>query len=149
MRRATEAGMAKGFTLIETAAALAVTAVLLYVAGTSLQNLVPKYRLEKSVWEAGTALHAAKARALYKGRAHRVRFGAEGTLVESYDDARKVWVLEERHTADGVTIEANNAPVFGPDGAVSGLATILISNRWGRYKITLAITGRIKTTKLS
>ena len=141
--------MRKGFTLLETAIALAVTAILLYVAGMSLRNLIPKYRLEKSVWEAGTALHAAKAKALYKGRSHRVRFGADGTAVESYDEARKAWVLEERHAADGVTIVANNAPVFGPDGAVSGLATILISNRWGSYKITLAITGRIKTTKLS
>ena len=139
----------RGFTLLEMAVALSVTAILLYVAGMSLQSLVPKYRLHKSVWEAGTALHAAKAKALFKGRSHRVRFGSEGTLVESYDEGRKTWVLEERHAADGVTIEANNAPVFGPDGAVSGLATVLISNRWGSYKITLAITGRIKTTRLS
>ena len=76
-----------------------------------------------------------------------MKFGAGRTAVESYDPVRKAWVLEERHPAEGVSIEANNTPLFGPDGAVSGLATILVSNRWGAYKITLAITGRIKTTK--
>ena len=141
--------MRKGFTLLETSIALAVAAILIYVAGMSLQGLVPKYRLEKSVREAGAALHAARAKALYKGRSHRVKFGAGATALESYDPDHKTWVLEERHPAEGVTIEANNAPVFTPDGAVSGLATVTISNRWGSYKITLAITGRIKTTRLS
>jgi prepilin-type N-terminal cleavage/methylation domain-containing protein len=139
----------KGFTLLETSLALAIMAILIYVAGMSLQNLVPKYRLEKSVREAGATLHAARAKALYKGRSHRVKFGSGGTALESYDPDRKAWILEERRVDEGVTIEANNVPVFGPDGAVSGLATVVISNRWGSYKITLAITGRIKTTKLS
>jgi len=141
--------MRKGFTLIETSIALAVTAMLIYLAGTTLQNLIPKYKLEKSVWEVGSALNAARAKALYKGVSHRVKFGPGLMAVESYDPARKAWVLEERHIAEGVSIEANNAPVFGADGAVSGLATILVSNRWGTYKITLAITGRIKTTKIT
>jgi prepilin-type N-terminal cleavage/methylation domain-containing protein len=149
MKEKEKGSMAKGFTLLETSIALAIMAILIYVAGMSLQNLVPKYKLEKSVREAGTTLHAARAKALYKGRSHRVKFGSGATAVESYDPDRKAWILEERHTAEGVTIEANNSPVFGPDGAVSGLATVLISNRWGSYKITLAITGRIKTTKLS
>jgi prepilin-type N-terminal cleavage/methylation domain-containing protein len=141
--------MKAGFTLIETSIALAITAMLIYLAGTTFQNLIPKYRLEKSVWEIGSALHAARAKALFKGVSHRVKFGPGLTAVESYDPARKAWVLEERHAAEGVSIEANNVPVFGPDGAVSGLATILVSNRWGAYKITLAITGRIKTAKIS
>jgi prepilin-type N-terminal cleavage/methylation domain-containing protein len=95
--------MNKGFTLLETSIALAVTAILIYIAGMSLQNLVPKYRLEKSVWEAGTSLHAARAKALYKGKSHRVKFGSGGTSIESYDSARKAWILEERHAAEGVS----------------------------------------------
>ena len=141
--------MKDGFTLIETSIALAITAILIYLAGTTFQNLIPKYRLEKSAWEVGSALQAARAKALYKGLSYRVKFGPGQTAVESYDPARKAWVLEERRLAEGVSIEANNIPVFGPDGAVSGLATILVSNRWGAYKITLAITGRIKTTKIA
>lgn len=140
--------MKKGFTLIETSVALAITAILIYLAGTTFQNLIPKYRLEKSAWEIGSALQAARAKALFKGVPHRVKFGPGQMAVESYDAARKAWVLEECHLAEGVSIEANNVPYFGPDGAVSGLATILVSNRWGAYKITLAITGRIKTTKV-
>jgi prepilin-type N-terminal cleavage/methylation domain-containing protein len=139
----------KGFTLIEMSIALTITAILIYLAGTTFQNFIPKYRLEKSVWEIGTALRAAQAKALYKGVPHRVKFGPGQTAVERYDPAGKAWVLEERHIAEGVSIEANNVPFFGADGSVSGLATILVSNRWGAYKITLAITGRIKTTKIT
>jgi len=43
-----------------------------------------------------------------------------------------------------VTLKANNTPVFYPEGTVSNLATILVSNDRGGYRITLAMTGRVK-----
>lgn len=49
---------------------------------------------------------------------------------------------------EGVNVEANNSPLFHPEGTVSNLASIYVFNSWGKYRITIAITGRIKTTPI-
>jgi hypothetical protein len=56
--------------------------------------------------------------------------------------------MEMGNILEGVNIQANNSPVFHPQGTVSNLASIMISNTWGSYKITLAISGRIRIAKL-
>ena len=141
--------MGKGFTLVEVALSLSILAMLIVLASTTFLNLVPKYELEKAVWEVRSALNAARYRALFEGISFRFRLHPNSYSVEKYEDGLKGWTLVEKHLLDDVSIEANNAPVFTPEGTVTGLATIYIANTWGRYKITLAITGRIKTAKIA
>jgi hypothetical protein len=130
------------------AISLFILAMLIYMAGTSFLNLAPKYRLEKAVWELGSALQSAKYKAIFEGASIRVKLYAGSYAVEKYDADLDIWALREKHLLEGVKVEANNAPLFTPDGMTSGLATILVSNPWGKYKITVAITGRIKTTRI-
>jgi prepilin-type N-terminal cleavage/methylation domain-containing protein len=141
--------MKKGFTLLETAVALTIFSLLIYLAATTFLNLLPKYKLEKSAWDVGSALQAARAKAIFKGHPYRVRFGPRTASIERFDEVANVWILEERRLIEGADIEANNAPVYIPDGTVTGLATIIVANAWGKFKITLAMTGRIKKVRLS
>jgi prepilin-type N-terminal cleavage/methylation domain-containing protein len=141
--------MKKGFTLLEAALAMAILSMIVYLASTSFLSLIPKYQLEKSVWEIRSALNAARYKSLFEGVSYRVRFSDNGYTVEKYDDTAKKWNVAGRRTLEGATVEANNAPLFTPEGTVSGLATITVSNVRGKYKITLAITGRIKSTRIS
>jgi len=141
--------MDKGFTLVELLLSLSVLAVVLLLASTTFLNLAPKYELEKAVWELRSALNAARYRALFEGVSFRIKFSPNAYAAERYDESQKSWVLVEKHLLEGVSIEANNSPVFTPEGTVTGLATIQIGNTWGRYKITLAVTGRIKAVKTS
>jgi len=60
----------------------------------------------------------------------------------------KTWRTVQTEFLEGVRIEANNSPIFHPTGTVTGLATILVSNSRGAYRITLAISGRIKVVKI-
>jgi len=140
--------MRKGFTLLEMAVGLMILAMLIYMAATSFLNLAPKYRLEKAVWELCSALQSAKYRSIFEGVSVRVKLYSASYAVEKYREDLKQWALHEKHSLEGVKVEANNAPLFTPDGMTSGLATITVSNSWGAYKITVAITGRIKTTRL-
>jgi prepilin-type N-terminal cleavage/methylation domain-containing protein len=140
--------MRKGFTLLEMTVSLAVLAMLIYMAATSFLNLAPKYKLEKAVWELGSALQSAKFKSIFEGVSIRVKLYSESYAVEKYDEGLGLWMLREKHFLEGVKVEANNAPLFTPDGMTSGLATITLSNSWGKYKITVAITGRIKTTRI-
>jgi prepilin-type N-terminal cleavage/methylation domain-containing protein len=140
-------GFRSGFTLIEAVSALAILAVLVYLAAGSFLNLAPKYRLEKAVWEVVAALNGARAKAIFESADFRVKFGSSGYRVEKKDETTQAWIPDRQASLEGVATAANNTPVFTPEGSVTGLATITVTNAWGGYKITLAITGRIKTAR--
>ncbi|MDP2915979.1 MAG: prepilin-type N-terminal cleavage/methylation domain-containing protein [Candidatus Aminicenantes bacterium] len=141
--------MKKGFTLVELALSLSILAMLIFLASTTFLNLAPKYELEKAVWEVRSALNAARYKALFEGTSFRFRLYPSAYSLEKYEDGSKGWTLVEKHLLEDVSIESNNVPVFTPEGTVTGLATIYIANAWGRYKITLAITGRIKAVRIA
>ncbi|MGB8952671.1 MAG: hypothetical protein WCC06_08395 [Candidatus Aminicenantales bacterium] len=141
--------MSKGFSLIEAVVSLFILAGLIYIASVSLLDLAPKYRLESAVWKVNTALNHARYKSIFNGVSVRTKFSSAGYEFEKYDDAQKEWKRDEWHLLEGVRIEANNCPIFHPEGTVSNMASIMVSNAWGRYKISLAISGRIKITRLN
>jgi prepilin-type N-terminal cleavage/methylation domain-containing protein len=140
--------MRKGFALIEALAVMALAGVLVYGASSALMNLAPKYRLKKAAWEVQTRLNYARYRAIFEGCAFRVRFEPDGYVVEKHDETLDEWRPAARGSVEGVAIEANNSPTFYPVGTVSNLATILVFNSWGTYRITIAISGRVKAALL-
>jgi prepilin-type N-terminal cleavage/methylation domain-containing protein len=140
--------MRRGFTLLETLAALAIMAVLIIASVSAFINLAPKYRLGRATWEIQTRLNCARHMSIRQGCPVRVLFRPEGYVIETYLEGLDMWRPESAGVIEGVLIQANNTPTFHPAGTVSNFATILVSNAWGKNKITLAITGRIKVTKL-
>ena len=137
-----------GFSLMETVIALLVVALIVVVASTSFLSYAPKYRLLSAVRKVHSRLNYARYKARLEGKKVRLKFESNGYTVEKYDEDRKEWKRETRSILEGVTIQANNNPVFHPQGTVSNLASIIISNSWGKYRVTLAISGRIKVTQL-
>lgn len=137
-----------GFTLIETVISLSILATVIYLASTSFLNLAPKYKLERAAWEVAAALSAAKMRAVYEEADFRFTAERTGYRLEKRESPSKPWAVETKRTIEGVSISATNSPVFTPEGGVAGLATVTVSSAWGAYKVTVAITGRIKTTRL-
>ena len=140
--------MRKGFALIEALTVMALAALLVYGASSILMNLAPKYRLKRAAWEVQTRLNYARYRAIFEGCPFRVRFEPDGYVVEKYDENRDEWRPAARGSVEGVEIEANNSPTFHPVGTVSNLATILVFNSWGTYRITIAISGRVKAVPI-
>jgi len=138
----------RGFSLLEVIISLSILALLAYIASTSFLNLAPKYRLQKAVWEINSRLNFLRYKALFEGVKTRMKFYSSGYAMEIYDEKEKKWKLEEKHFLEGVRLRSNNNPSFHPRGTVSGLASIFIFNSWGRYKITLALSGRVKVAKL-
>ena len=136
-----------GFSLLESVIVIALLGIIIGAGAGSVQGLASKNHLEKAVWEARARLSQARIRSIWEGATYRVRFAAEGTFLERYDEPTKTWVIRQSGLLEGVSIDANNTPVFHPTGTVSNLATILISNSRGRYKVTLAISGRVKILK--
>jgi Tfp pilus assembly protein FimT len=136
-----------GFSLIEAVISLSILATVIYLASTSFLNLAPKYKLEKAVWEIVATMNAAKMRAVFEEADFKFTAEPSGYRLEKRAGPSKPWALETRRTFEGVSVSATNAPVFTPEGAVAGLATVRVSNGWGAYKVTVAITGRVKTYK--
>ena len=140
--------MKQGFSLADCAVSVTILAIIASLASTSFLSLAPKYRLLTSVWEVQTLLYSARYKALIKSLKVRIRFFSCSYTIDIYNEEQKEWEVEKKRYVDGVIIKANNNPCFHPNGAVSNLCSIVISNSWGTYKITVAITGRIKSIKI-
>jgi len=138
----------KGFTLAETVLVLALSGIVVCLLTLSMPGLAPKFRLTSGVWEIHTCLNEARFKAILTGTDVRVCFKPQGYNVEAYDEEAKSWRLARHGLVEGVEIAANNTPTFHPEGTVSDLASITVSNPRGSYKITIAISGRIKVAKL-
>ena len=137
-----------GFTLVEIVMALALAGLFIYGGAYTFQRLVPKFRLQSGIWEVTSGLNQARFRAIMSGEPVRVRFVTSGFVFERYDEAAKTWRTARTASLPGVAVQANNSPVFHPSGTVSGLASITVSNARGTYRITIAITGRVRTARI-
>jgi prepilin-type N-terminal cleavage/methylation domain-containing protein len=138
----------KGFTLVEAVIVLALASLLILAGSGSVSGLAPRYQLQRAVWEVRARLNQARIRSVWEGVSVRVRLSSAAIALEQYDEEKKTWRTVQTEFLEGVRIAANNSPIFHPTGTVTGLATILVSNSRGAYRITLAISGRIKAVKI-
>jgi prepilin-type N-terminal cleavage/methylation domain-containing protein len=138
----------KGFTLVEAVIVLALVSLLILAGSGSISGLASRYQLQRAVWEVRSRLNQARIRSVWEGVSVRVRLSSGAIALEQYDEKGKTWRTLQTEFLEGVRIEANNSPIFHPTGTVTGLATILVSNSRGAYRITLAISGRIKAVKI-
>jgi prepilin-type N-terminal cleavage/methylation domain-containing protein len=138
----------RGFTLIEAVLALGLAGLVALGAAQAIGGLGPRIRLRAGTWEVTSGLGQARFRAIMSGEPVRVRFFPGGFVLETRDEATGVWTLRRSARLEGVSVRANNAPVFHPQGTVSSLATITVFNAKGSYRITIAITGRIRTIRV-
>lgn len=138
----------KGFSLLEVVVSIAILGFIISILSYSFTHQAPKYQLKKATWEIYSRLNYARYKAIYRGKKYRIDFESNSTILEKFDEFNEKWETEQRSFIDGVTISANNAPIFHPKGTVSNLASITITNSSGKYKITIAISGRIKVTQI-
>lgn len=137
-----------GFSLIETLACLVISGILVGLLSISFFVYSPKYKLLKAAWEINSQLHFARYKAIFEEKKVKITFSQSSYAVEIYEESQKKWKREFTNALEGITFIANNSPIFHPGGTVSNLASIFISNSWGKYKITIAISGRIKAVLL-
>ncbi|MBN2198344.1 MAG: hypothetical protein JW747_00680 [Candidatus Aminicenantes bacterium] len=145
-------GTRAGFTLLETAIALLILTAVVSVGALSFLHVLPAFRLQGAAWEVSSQLNEARLTALLQGVAVRWRVlppenGRTGYVIERRDPAEGTWERVLLRRPPGVILRANNTPTFYPRGTVSHLSTIFVENTRGFYRITLAITGRVKVTK--
>jgi prepilin-type N-terminal cleavage/methylation domain-containing protein len=140
--------MRKGYSLVEVLFVVVILGILTGSLAGPFRRLSLKYQLRLAVWTVHSRLNAARYRAVFTGIKHRVVFGTDRVTLETYDGTADDWKRKAVYFVQGVNIQANNSPVFFPQGTVANLATIKITNGWGGYKITLAISGRIKAAPL-
>jgi prepilin-type N-terminal cleavage/methylation domain-containing protein len=138
----------RGFALWELIISLAILSFLLGLASVSFLGSLPRHRLQRALWEIHSKMNYARYKAIFDGAKSRIVFNPDGYTIEMFDPQRGDWVIDKGNVLEGVFIEANNSPVFHPQGTVSNLASVTVSNNWGSYKITLAISGRIKIVEL-
>lgn len=138
----------RGASLIEALLVLAIASILFLAGAASVSRSAGRYDLERGVWEVRSLLSQTRVRAIWEGVPARLTIGVRGYSMDLYDEGAKSWRVAAAGDWQGVAVEANNTPVYQPTGSVTGMATIIVSNPRGAYRLTLAITGRIRATKL-
>lgn len=138
----------KGFTLIENLFVVVILGFLLIMAIPFQARLRHRYALEMAVWEIHSKMNYLKYQAMKDLAPYRFRIFDFGYTIEKYDPSSG-WKMVEQKLIWGTWLEANNSPIFYPEGTVSNLASITISNSSGKYRLTLAISGRIKIIRLA
>jgi Tfp pilus assembly protein FimT len=136
--------MNKGFSLLETVLSIFLIGVLIGLSSLSFLDKPPRYKLKRAVWEVNSKMNLARYKSIFENTKFRIKFIESGYIIEKYHEEKKMWIMEAKKTLDGVNISATNSPIFHPLGTVSNLTSIYISNSAGKYRITLAISGRIK-----
>jgi prepilin-type N-terminal cleavage/methylation domain-containing protein len=137
-----------GFSLIEVVISITILGLIIALLSHSFTNQAPKYQLKRATWEIYSRLNYARYKAIYRGTKYKVSFESNSYVLEKFDDPKGEWKTEQRSFLDGVIITANNSPIFHPRGTVSNLASIFVQNSRGQYKISIAISGRIKVTEM-
>ncbi len=137
-----------GFTLLETLMVVVLIGLLIGTTWPSVSHLRSRYELEKAVWEVHTRMNYLKYLACRNAAMYRLKIYQTGYIIEKYNNAAEQWERVQIALLDGVNLEANNQPTFHTEGTVSNLATIYVFNKAGKYKLTLAISGRIKVNRL-
>jgi len=137
-----------GYSLVEVVISLALMGIIVSSVSISFLHQSPKYRLKRAIWDIHTRLNYARYKSIFKGVKYRVQFDPKGYSVEKFDETRGEWIGEQKNFYQGVFIEATNNPIFHPRGTVSNLASITVANSWGKFKISIAISGRIKITQV-
>jgi len=137
-----------GFTLLEAVIYLCIVGMLLGITGMAFIHRSPRHYLDKAAWEIYSRMNQARFRAILERRKIRFSFTGSGYIVEEFDPASSEWKELHRRTLEEVRIEANNSPIFHPRGTVSSLTSIYVSNLAGRFRISLAMSGRLKVIPL-
>lgn len=137
----------RGFSLLETTVALSIVAVLLLV-GSSFKINNKKHQLNQAVEKVCLNLSLARFRSVYRQVPIKVSFNQNFCELAEFDSQNSFWVTKSRQLLEGVEVSANNSPIFYPQGTVSNLASIKVSNDSGLYLITIAITGRVKVSQI-
>lgn len=129
---------------METVAALFLVGIIIGLSSISFLDKSPGYKLKNAVWDIHSRMNFARYKSIFEDAKFKISFNESGYKLEKYDPQQKKWIMEAKNTFDGVDISATNSPIFHPLGTVSNLASITISNTAGKYRISLAISGRIK-----
>lgn len=141
-------GNRPGFSLLELVIVFSLLSLLTVLGSISLMQAAPKFRLHRAAWEVHSCLNWARYKSIYSGEKIKTVFEKDRFTLFAFNAAQNCWHPIRTHLLEGVMVSANNSPIFHPSGTVSNLATILIGNTAGGYKITLAISGRIKLTQI-
>jgi type II secretory pathway pseudopilin PulG len=140
--------MDRGYSLLEALIVLALASLVIYGSAGIFLGRSEAFQLKKAAWEIQTRLNYARYKAIFEARPVRVRFWPTGYTVEKFNNTLNLWQPDIAAACEGVSIEANNTPTFHPAGTISNLATITVSNAAGAYRMTIAISGRIRIVML-
>lgn len=136
-----------GFTVIELLVGVCILAFVITMGANIFKASFSRWEVNEGVRMVTAAMSRARYNAIKMNRP--VKFFIEENRIYLREKVSGRWkTFMSFDVDDNVTLSINSSPVFSPTGFASPLCSIYVENKRFRYKITLSMAGRIKTTRL-
>jgi prepilin-type N-terminal cleavage/methylation domain-containing protein len=140
--------MAKGFSLVELAVALAIIAALAAVGLPRLQPILDRIETDRAAREVTTAMAVARHGAVLQAVRARLTIAADSLRIDRLQpDGWTAWWRRPGPAEHGVELVVSNPiVVFGPTGMGWGASNTMVVLRRGSQveTITMSRVGRVK-----
>jgi type II secretory pathway pseudopilin PulG len=136
----------KGFTILDTLAAFAISGLLLTMTGPAIGDVLAHYRLRGATSQVGFELTRARMQAMAQSAWVRVRFTQDGYVVERSDDGTSFdEVYATASLPDGVRVSGvSSPPTFDRQGVATDDIEVKISNGGGQRVVEMNSIGKIR-----
>ena len=137
----------KGVSVFELLITVCIFSLLIIMSVPGFEAFFSKIHINNGVRTVTSALNTARYRSIYMNK--RVKFNIKGNKLLLMETKNGKWrEFLSFKISDKLSVKINSSPVFSPTGSVSPLCSIFVKNSKYQYKITLSISGRIKTTEI-
>ena len=138
----------RGFTVTELLVATYLLSLFLLLGVPGFKSFLARTRIRSNVQLVYSALNNARYQAIKRNV--RVKVDLQDQTIFLKVKEGKYWHPFRYITLhEGIRISSNGSPVFHPTGRASPLCSFLLDYKHLRYKVSLAITGRLKVTQPS
>jgi len=135
-----------GYTLPELLASLCIISVLLFHGIAGFSSFMRRAEIQNQLRAVSFSLSKARYDAIRQNRVMKISI--KENIIYTQLKKHNRWELYSDLQLKNVSASTNRSPVFHPDGMVSPLCSIYISNKYYSYKISISIAGRFKITRI-
>ena len=136
----------RGLTVTELLVATYLLSLVLLLGVPGLNSFLARTRIRSNVQMVYSALNTARYQAIKRNVRVKVELQDQTIFLKIKEG--KYWrPFRFISLYEGVHISSNGSPVFHPTGRASPLCSFLLDYKHLRYKVSLAITGRLKVSQ--
>lgn len=138
----------RGVTVTELMVVTYILSLLLLVGVPGIKSFMVRTRLRSNLQLVYSTLNTARYQAIKQNV--RVKVDLQDHTLYLKTRVGEFWrPFRHINLYEGINVSSNGSPVFHPTGRASPLCSFFLDYKHLRYKVSLAISGRLKVSRIS